>query len=208
MKNLQERLREKGIGSLSDDQLLSLILNKTGEDDRSSLSQAIDVCSPHQLYESLIADKGLDESNACTVIASLELGRRFYGIHSKRVRSAQDAYPIIQHYADRKQEVFIVMSLNAAHEVLATRVVSVGLVNRTLVHPREVFADPIQDRAVAIIIAHNHPSGDIDPSEEDREVTRRLCDAGKLLGIPILDHLIISPTGGYRSFVESGISMD
>ncbi len=76
--------------------------------------------------------------------------------------------------------------------------------NNTIVHPREVFGDPLSDRAAAVIVCHNHPSGQLEPSDEDRNITRRLYEAGELLGIALLDHLILSPRGGYFSFVESG----
>ena len=91
--------------------------------------------------------------------------------------------PLISHLADRKQEHFLCISLNGANEVIANRVISVGLVNKTQVHPREVFADPITDRATAIIIAHNHPAGGLTPSKEDIEVTLQLKAAGETLGI-------------------------
>ncbi len=111
--------------------------------------------------------------------------------------------PVIRHYANRRQETFLSVSLNGAHEVIKIRVVSIGLVNRTLVHPREVFADPLADRAAAVICAHNHPSGNTDPSPDDREVTDILKKAGKILGIELLDHIIFSEAGFY-SFLEKG----
>ncbi|MBN1103567.1 MAG: JAB domain-containing protein, partial [Deltaproteobacteria bacterium] len=92
-------------------------------------------------------------------------------------------------------------SLNGASEVMATRVVSVGLVNRAQVHPREVFADPITDRASAVIVAHNHPSGSLSPSKEDIEITHRLRAAGETLGIKLLDHIIFNKIR-YYSFLE------
>jgi len=104
--------------------------------------------------------------------------------------------------ADRKQEHFLCISLNGANEVIATRTISVGLVNKTQVHPREVFADPITDRASAIIIAHNHPTGGLAPSKEDIEITMRLKKAGETLGIKLLDHIIFSHKGHY-SFLEN-----
>lgn len=88
-----------------------------------------------------------------------------------------------------------------ANEVIASRVVSVGLVNKTQVHPREVFADPITDRAAAIIAAHNHPTGDLMPSKEDREITKKLLTAGEVLGIRLLDHIIFNQKS-YYSFLE------
>jgi DNA repair protein RadC len=112
--------------------------------------------------------------------------------------------PLIRHYADRRQEHFICVSINGVNEVIKSRVVSEGLVNKTQVHPREVFADPITDRASAIIVAHNHPSGNLSPSTEDVEVTRQLKAAGETLGISLLYHIIYSHKG-YYSFLEGGI---
>ena len=106
-----------------------------------------------------------------------------------------------RHYADRRQEHFICVSVNGANEVIATRVVSVGLVNKTQVHPREVFADPITDRASSIIVAHNHPVGDLTPSKVDIEITKQLKSAGEILGIRVLDHIIFNEKG-YCSLLE------
>jgi DNA repair protein RadC len=111
--------------------------------------------------------------------------------------------PWVRHYGDRRQEHFLCISLNGANEVITTRVVSVGLVNKTQVHPREVFAEPITDRASAVILAHNHPSGNLSPSKEDLQITRQLKEAGETLGITVLDHIIFSQKGHY-SFLEQG----
>jgi len=93
------------------------------------------------------------------------------------------------------QEVFVVMSLNGANRPIKTRWTTVGLLNSNQVHPREVFAEPLMDRAASVIVAHNHPSGILEPSPEDLALTKRLQKAGELLGIKVLDHLIISSTG-------------
>jgi DNA repair protein RadC len=108
---------------------------------------------------------------------------------------------LIRHYADRKQEHVLVTSINGANEVIATRVITVGTVNHSIVHAREVFAEPITDRAAMIILAHNHPSGSVRPSKSDVKVTRRIADAGDLLNIPLIDHIIFSH-GDYYSFAE------
>lgn len=147
---------------------------------------------------------GMGDAKASIVAAALELGRRLYGAHGKRVRTPGDVFPLVSHFADLRQERFLTVSLNGAHEVIHTRTVSVGLVNRTLIHPREVYADALTDRACAIIVAHNHPSGQLTPSPEDRDVTKRLRGAGDLLGIPLLDHLVFSQDAFY-SFVEHGL---
>jgi DNA repair protein RadC len=97
----------------------------------------------------------------------------------------------------------LTVTLNGAQEVLNIRPVTVGLLNRTLIHPREVFAQALQERAASLILAHTHPSGSLEPSREDREATTRLCQAGKLLGVEVLDHIILTNTD-YYSFRENG----
>jgi DNA repair protein RadC len=133
----------------------------------------------------------------------LEFGRRRWGAAGARIRQPQEIHDLVKHHADRKQERFLCISLNGAHEVLALRIVSIGLVNRTIVHPREVFADPIIDRAAAVIVAHNHPSGHLEPSPEDDEITFRLKAAADILGLNFLDHLIFSESTWY-SYRQSG----
>jgi DNA repair protein RadC len=207
MSELIDKVRHKGIETISDYDLLALIV-KESEDEyftKTRLGETLDMTK--NAVNDLLAVPGIDERKACAVIAAFELGRRYHGGMLKKVKTAADAFPIVAHYSDRKQEHFIVMSLNGAHEVLAVRVVSIGLLDRTIVHPREIFADPLSDRAAAIIVAHNHPSGQLEPSEEDQKITLRLVEAGKLLGIPLLDHIIIGRDGGYFSFVESGMAM-
>jgi DNA repair protein RadC len=146
---------------------------------------------------------GLGTAKSSLFVAALELSRRLLCPGQNRIRFPADVLPFIRHYADRKQELFLGISLNGAHEILAVRIVSVGLVNRTIVHPREVFADPLTDRAAAVVVAHNHPSGNVEPSPEDREVTRRLVAAGETLGMHVLDHIIFSRER-YYSFLENG----
>lgn len=109
----------------------------------------------------------------------------------------------MRHYADRKQEHFLCASINGANEILNVRVVSIGLIDRAPVHPREVFADALADRASAVIVAHNHPTHDLTPSAADIEITRQLKAAGAIIGILLLDHVIFNRTD-YFSFLESG----
>ncbi|MBN1616253.1 MAG: DNA repair protein RadC [Spirochaetales bacterium] len=210
--DIRERLRAHGPKILSDQELVALAL-RTGSKNRAVLNLAtvvaktIDTEKPEFLFARLSALEGMGETKAGTVLAALELGRRYGGNMARKVHTAADVFPLVQHFSDRKQEHFISVSLNGAHEVLAVRVVSIGILNRTIVHPREVFADPLSDRAAAVIVCHNHPSGQLEPSEEDRSITKRLTGAADILGITLLDHLIISPKGGYFSFVEAGIPL-
>jgi len=118
-----------------------------------------------------------------------------------RVRMPSDAYGALKRYHRKRKEHFLVLTLDGAHVIHAIRIVSIGIMNRSLVHPREVFIEAIKDNAAAVIVAHNHPSGAFEPSAEDRDVTRRLREAGDILGIPVLDHLVFSWKGFY-SFLE------
>jgi len=123
-----------------------------------------------------------------------------------KVSSPSDAYKAFSRYAKARTERFLVATLNGAHEIVRVHIVSIGLVNRTVVHPREVFFPAIKDNAVAVIVCHNHPSSHLDPSPEDLEITRRLREAGDILGIALLDHLVIGPQpGSFYSFIEHGL---
>jgi DNA repair protein RadC len=122
-------------------------------------------------------------------------------------RSAEDVVRRMKEagYADRDRECFVVYLLNAKHNVIAEEVVSIGILDGSLLHPREVFKAAVAAGAASILVAHNHPSGIADPSEEDKEVSRRLREAGALLGIPLLDHVIVVPGSRcFYSFRESG----
>lgn len=206
---IRERLARDGPASLSDVELLAALLGtgtrgKGVHELAGEVLALIDSTGGVPDAETLGRLSGIGEAKASAVCAALELGRRLFGVRDRKVASPGDVWPLVSHWSDRKQERFICCSLNGAHELIAVRVVSVGLVNRTVVHPREVYADPITDRACAVIVAHNHPSGRLDPSPEDREITRRLKEAADTLGIALLDHVIFS-SEGYFSFVEHGL---
>jgi len=207
----RERLIRSGPESLSDQDLLSIILvsgirGKNVTLLSRELLLKLDRGKAIPSVKELCGLTGLGESKACTVAAMLEFGRRKWA-SGQRIRYPGDIYNIIRHHADRRQERFLCLSLNGAHEVLAARIVTIGLVNRTIIHPREVFADPILDRASAIVVAHNHPSGNLQPSGEDNEITSRLKAAADILGINFLDHLIFSELS-YFSFRQEGLIRD
>jgi DNA repair protein RadC len=121
----------------------------------------------------------------------------------KAVNNPENIYALVKRYAGKRQEHFIVITLNGAHEPVSVSIVFIGLVNRTIVHPREVFFRAIRDMASAVIVCHNHPSGQLAPSEQDIEVTRNLSEAGEVVGIRLLDHLLFNKTG-YFSFRKEG----
>jgi DNA repair protein RadC len=207
----EERFREKlmnaGPAALSDQELLAILFNARIQGKYSTvlakeLLEYLDREKGIPSVKELSLMAGVGEMKACSVVAMLEFGRRRWGPAGTRIKHPQDIYNLIHHYADRRQERFICLSLNGAHEVLAERIVTIGLVNRTIVHPREVFADPILDRASAVIVAHNHPSGQLIPSQEDDEITLRLKIAAEILGLHFLDHLIFSETS-YFSYRQT-----
>lgn len=202
----REKLLLKGAKYLSDRELLAIILGKgTARNDVLSLSkkiiEVIDTKGMNFLPKDITKIDGIGEAKATTISAAFEFVRRRIKPEGLKISSPLEVLPLIQHFGDRKQEHFLAISLNGANEVLNVRVVTIGLVNQSQVHPREVFAEALMDRASAIIIAHNHPSGNLTPSKEDIEVTRRIKDAGKILGLKLLDHIIFSTKGSY-SFKE------
>jgi DNA repair protein RadC len=119
-----------------------------------------------------------------------------------RICSSSDAYRALHPYAHKRTEHFLVLTLSAIHEVIGIRIVSAGLLNSSLAHPREVFWWAIKDNAESVIVAHNHPSDNLEPSAEDREMTVRLMQAGTLMGIQVLDHIIFGRKGYYSSQAE------
>lgn len=198
----RERLSVLGPQALSDRDLLAILLGsgirgKGVYQLAEELLSILDAAKGLPAIKDLADIQGLGFSKTCLVLAMLEFGRRHWGPVRSRIRQPEDAYQLLRHYADRKQEHFICISLNGAHEVLASRIITIGLVNRTLIHPREVFSDPLIDRASAVLVAHNHPSGQVFPSREDEEITRRLKATAELVGITLLDHLIFSESGFY-----------
>jgi DNA repair protein RadC len=202
----REKLLEKGAEALSDLELMAVLVGR-GTEGHDVLSVAerilktLDASHGKVNLEDLRKIEGVGPAKATLIAAALEFSRRRIRPEGMKISFPPDVLPLIQHYADRKQEHFLCVSLNGANEVIAARVVSVGLVNKTQVHPREVFAEPITDRAAAVIVAHNHPAGNLMPSKEDREITKKLLAAGEVLGIRLLDHIIFNRKG-YYSFLE------
>lgn len=119
------------------------------------------------------------------------------------ITTAQKAYDYLEEYHHLDREYFLAITLNGASRVINRHVISIGTLNQSLVHPREVFVKAIQDKAAAIILAHKHPSGQLFPSQADKQVTTRLKEVGKLIGIDIVDHIILAPDG-YYSFQDEG----
>ena len=204
----REKLLRKGAAALSDQELLAVLLGKgtPGMDVMKlaeKLAKVIDEKGLKVRAEDLCEFEGVGDAKAALVLAALEFARRRIKPEGAKIETPADLLPHVRHYADRKQEHFLCAGINGANEILNIRVVSIGLIDRTPVHPREVFGDALTDRASAIIVAHNHPSGTLEPSAFDVEITKQLKEAGTVLGIALLDHIIFNRSG-YFSFLEAG----
>lgn len=125
-------------------------------------------------------------------------------INLPKVSQPEDLLPVLSWLGDEAQEHFVVITLNGANGVIKSRVITVGLLNHSLVHPREVFAPALTDRAASVVLVHNHPSGTPEPSVQDLQITNQLRAAGDILGIKVLDHIIILPGGGHVSLRQLG----
>lgn len=205
----REKARQYGVAVLNDKELLKILIGSGQKGcpvDKiaGQLLKLIDKTEGVPDLEELMSIKGMGMARSSLIAAAMEFSRRHYLSECNQITTPGEIYPLLAHMADRPQEHFFSISLNGAHEHIKTRQVSQGLVNRTIVHPREVYAGPLQDRSAALIVAHNHPSGNLEPSREDREITQRLKEAGEILGIPLLDHIVFSKKG-YTSFLEEGL---
>jgi DNA repair protein RadC len=210
----RERLIASGPASLSDAQLLAVLL-RTGRERASAVDLALDLLKrfgglkglSRLSIAELCAVSGIGPAKAAQLQAALELGRRALGTPLKKGIKIRGSLDVYRHYLpllrDQKREVFLALLLDSKHRVLKELIVSTGSVNLSIVHPREVFNPAVRESAAAVIVLHNHPSGDPAPSREDRELTSRLVKAGEIMGIALLDHLIIGD-GQYVSFAEQG----
>lgn len=204
----REKLLRKGAAALSDQELLAVLLGKgTTKIDVMALARSVTTVADKKglglTVEDLVSLEGMGTTKAMLLVAAIEFARRRIKPEGAKIMTPADLLPHVRNYADRKQEHFLCASINGANELLNIRVVSIGLIDRSPVHPREVFADPLSDRASAVIVAHNHPGGGLEPSPSDIEITAQLKAAGAIVGIDLLDHIIFNRTG-YFSFLETG----
>lgn len=198
----RERLVKYGPGKLSDEELLAIVL-RTGPRGSSVIELSKRVLrefTEARLAQASVSDlvkvKGIGEVKACELVAGFELARRLIQDKPSRVMlSPREVWEELADIRSSKKEHFYVLFLDTQSTVLKKELVSVGTLNASLVHPREVFEPAIKHLASHIIVAHNHPSGGLEPSEEDLRVTKRLQDAGRLLGIDLLDHVIVTNKG-------------
>jgi len=196
------RLKKKGASALGDDELLAIIIRSglKGENARDTANKLLKEYNLNKLGQcSLTELKKIlkDEVKALRIMALSELIRRHNrltkgGLNEKTIESAQDVYNyFVDKLKDKKKEHFYVLFLDSKNKLISEDLISVGTLNSSIVHPREVFNNAIRENANSIILVHNHPSGNPQPSEEDKEITELLVKAGELLSIKVLDHVII-----------------
>lgn len=210
----RERLLAQGAGALTDAQLLAILL-RVGRRRSSALQVGMEILKQvggvgglvHCGFEELCAIPGIGTAKVAQLKAAVELGRRAAAVplaKGARIASSRDLFDHF-HSALRslRREIFKVVLLDAKHAILREETVSEGSLTLSIVHPREVFSLAVRESAAAVILLHNHPSGDPTPSHEDRVLTARLVSAGEVLGIRVLDHLVIGD-GRYVSFADQG----
>ena len=205
----REKLMNKGAAALKSEELLAVLLGSgvQGKDVRKlsrDVAALLEKDFEKLSLEKLCAIHGLGVAKASQVLAAIELSRRLLLKQNRKITSAADVYDELRSYADRTQEHFLTISLDGASHIIEVRTVFIGTLNQSLVHPREVFADAICDRVAGIIVAHNHPSGTLTPSRADIQITQRLKEVAKLVGIELLDHVILAKSG-YYSFSDEGL---
>ena len=204
--DVREQAIKNGISSLTDKELIMILLGTgiKGVPVGNLSDEVLDVLdnyTQNELREQLSQIPGMGPGKTTLVLAAVELGRRIAAKNSLRVKKPTDIVPFIQSYALKQEEHFLCITLDSSHDIKKLREISKGILNRSLIHPREIFADAITDRAAAIILAHNHPSGIALPSGADTEVTQLILEASRIIGITLLDHIIVTKTG-YFSFRE------
>ncbi len=213
----REKLLQRGAQVLSAAELLALVL-RTG--DATSKMSALDHArmllerfgSLQQLANASLAElqavKGIGPAKAAELQAVFEISRRFQEQPLRNGNRYSHPQEVYQHFcgrlSDRKRELFIVLLLDSKNRLLREVQISEGSLTASIVHPREVFAAVVRESAAAVLLVHNHPSGDPTPSREDREITTRLKEAGELMGVRVLDHIVIGAEG-YVSFADRGL---
>ena len=194
----REKLQAKGAESLSDYELLMAIIGSgNAQADVTKIARDVQKLLKEKgsalTYDDLLGVKSLGPAKATQIMAGFELWRRQFEVSERPIiDSPEKAVEQLTDIRTKQQEYFVCLTLDGANRLIAKRIISIGTLTSSLVHPREVFSDAITDRAASIIVAHNHPSGNLQPSGADRAVTERLREAGELLGIALLDHLIIT----------------
>ena len=207
----RERLLREGLGALNDAELLALMFG-TGSRGAPAVQLAERLLVARGLTGlaaidpvDLCVERGIGPARSAQIAACFELGRRLFGRDDGAVliKGPEDVYEATSDLRGARKEHFVTFHLNARNQVIARETVSIGSLNASIVHPREVYEPAVRNSAASIILVHNHPSGETDPSDDDLALTRRLVQVGDLLGIAIVDHIIVGRRG-FTSFKQQG----
>lgn len=196
----REKLKAKGPGALSDFELLQALIgsgNKQADVGQiaKELNKLLQKFGANVTYGQLEQITGLGSAKITELLSAIELSKRYLTENEQPILdSPEKVVEQLKDIRDKKQEYFVCITLDGANRMISKRTITIGTLTASLVHPREVFADAITDRAASIIVAHNHPSGSTVPSKADIDITNRLLSAGELLGITLLEHIIVSKT--------------
>lgn len=198
----REKMQRKGIHSLSDFELLEVMIGSgNAQADVSSIARQVQKLLQKGTQalnmQSLVALNGVSVAHASKILASLELTKRHLVKDNLPLQTAPEVVARLGEIRDKNQEHFVCLSMDGGHRLIAQRTITIGTLDTVLAHPREIFSDPIVDRAAYIIVAHNHPSNDPLPSPKDGELTNQLIAAGQLLGMPLHDHIIVTKTSHF-----------
>lgn len=204
----REKLLNNGVDSLTNAELLAIVIS-TGIKGKDAVTLSNNILKKYAekidriSVEDLAKSKGIGLAKAIKIKAALALGSRIHDTKDNKViiNNAKKAYIQVQEYAKKQQEYFILLTLNGMQELISKHVITIGLLDSSLFHPREIFVKCVKDRATYMIVAHNHPSGLLKPSRNDLKMTERLKDAGEIMGIKLLDSVIIS-RNGYISIID------
>lgn len=194
----REKMQRYGAAKLSDLELIMAIIGSgSGAADVTKIARDVKKLIAEKgselTFEDLMSVKGMAIAKTTQFMAAFELWRRQFEVTERPIiDTPEKAVAQLTDIRDKKQEYFVCLTLDGANRLIAKRTITIGTLTSSLVHPREVFADAITDRAASVIVAHNHPSGILRPSDADNEVTNRLQEAGELLGILLNDHIIVS----------------
>ncbi|MBA4416463.1 MAG: hypothetical protein C0392_00920 [Syntrophus sp. (in: bacteria)] len=205
----REKMEQKGPKALSNLELLAVLLG-SGIKGKDVFEVARDILKATQdnvasiNFETLRNIEGVGRAKACQLMAAIEYSKRLLMRDNIEIKGVRDVLALTGELKDKKQEYFLTLTLDGASRLIQKRTVFIGTLNKSIVHPREVFADAIQDRAAGIIFVHNHPSGNTDPSEEDFAITERLSEVAKIVGIDVFDHIIIGKDKHF-SFQAEGL---
>jgi DNA repair protein RadC len=209
----REKLIEKGVSGLRDDELMAILV-RAGIKGKDVFAVSKEILSKYPKkkllsldYDQLSKIKGIGTAKACLILAAFELTKRALEVEDNNlplIESAKDAMVQLQELRNAKKEHLVALYLDARNRLVCKEIISVGTLDQNLVHPREVFKPAIDNLSVSLVVAHNHPSGDLEPSISDIEMTKKLVHAGKILDIGISDHIIVTKNG-WKSLRESNL---